>query len=197
MRTYVATGQEMTKVLGIVGSPRKNGNTDVLVSRILDGAADKGADIEKVYLGELSIQECNGCHVCWKGNHTCSRRDDMKALYPRIAASDVLVFGTPVYWFGPTALMKCFIDRFVYFNGEANRNKIRGKAAAIAVPFEDETPETSDLVVDFFEKSLGYLEMRLVDKILVPGVTKRGEVASRKRIMERCYGMGRRLSMVR
>ena len=183
------------KILGIVGSPRKNGNTHVLVSRILDGARDQGADTETILLAELDIRECNGCHACWKGNHVCRERDDMKTLYPKIAECDTLVLGTPVYWYGPTALMKGFIDRFVYFNCAANRSRIRGKAAVIAVPFEDKTPETASLVVDFFAKSLAYLEMKLIEQIVVPGVTKRGEVGDRKRIMDQCYRLGQRLAI--
>ena len=187
----------MKTILGIIGSPRKNGNTDILVSRILAGARDGGASTETVSLGELKILECNGCHACWKGKRVCCKNDDMKDLYPRIIESEAIIFGTPVYWYGPTAILKCFIDRFVYFNCPANRSKIRGKAAVIAVPFEDKTLETSDLVVDFFDKSLSYLEMRLVERILVPGVTKRGEVRNRKRIMDKCYELGQRLAIMR
>jgi multimeric flavodoxin WrbA len=187
----------MMKILGIIGSPRKNGNTHVLVSRVLDGARDEGAETEAILLGNLKIEECNGCHACWKGNHVCSKHDGMKDLYPRIIESDAIVFGTPVYWYGPTAIMKCFIDRFVYFNCPDNRNKIRGKTAVIAVPFEDETLETSNLVVDFFERSLSYLEMNLVERILVPGVTKRGEVHNRKQIMDECYELGQKLAIMR
>ena len=139
------------------------------------------------------MQECNGCHACWKGNHACSKHDDMKTLYPKIAECDALVLGTPVYWYGPTAIMKCFIDRFVYFNCPANRSKIKGKAAVIAVPFEDTALDTSSLVVDMFAKSFRYLEVKLVEKVLVPGVTKRGEVRSRKRVMDRCFKLGQRL----
>jgi len=119
----------------------------------------------------------------------------MRDLYPKIIEADAIVFGTPVYWFGPTAIMKCFIDRFVYFNCPANRKKIRDKVAVIAVPFEDRTYETSHLVVDFFAKTLDHLEMRLVDKILVPGVTKRGEVRTKKQVMAKCYVLGRRLAI--
>jgi multimeric flavodoxin WrbA len=118
----------------------------------------------------------------------------MAYLYPKIMESDVLVFGTPVYWFGPTAIMKCFIDRFVFFNCPGNRKKIKGKAAVIAVPFEDRSYATSDLVVEFFDKSFDYLEMRFVDKILVPGVTKRGEVRNLKRVMDKCFKLGQRLA---
>jgi multimeric flavodoxin WrbA len=185
----------MKKILGIIGSPRKSGNTDVLVSRILEGARDNGAKTEGISLADLRISECDGCHACWKGKHVCNKADDMRDLYPKIIEADAIVFGTPVYWFGPTAIMKCFIDRFVYFNCPTNRRKIRNKVGVIAVPFEDRTYKTSALVVDFFAKSLDYLEMRLIDKILVPGVTKRGEVRTKKQVMSKCHELGRRLAI--
>ncbi len=166
----------MKNILGIIGSPRKNGNTDVMVSHILEGARDRGAHTESIRLADLSILECDGCHACWKAGCACSKKDDMAALYPKIAQSDAIVFGTPVYWYGPTAIMKCFIDRFVYFNCPAHREQVRNKAAVIAIPFEDRTYATADLLVGFFERSLEYLEMPLIDRILAPGVTRRGEV---------------------
>jgi multimeric flavodoxin WrbA len=181
------------KILGVVGSPRKNGNTHILVSRILDGAKDEGASTEIIFLGDLSIRECNGCYSCWKGRQ-CSKKDDMNKIYPKIIQSDVIIFGTPVYWYGPTALMKCFIDRFVYFNCPENRAKIRGKSAVIAVPFEEENPKTADLLVKFFEKSLRYLEMKLVGKILVPGVSGRGDILKKGELLEKGYRLGRKIA---
>ena len=180
----------MKNILGIIGSPRKNGNTEVMVSRILEGARDRGAHAETIRLVDLKILECDGCHACWRARGACSKKDDMAVLYPKIATSDAIVFGTPVYWYGPTAIMKCFIDRFVYFNCPAHRGETRNKAAVIAIPFEDRTYATADLLVGFFERSLEYLEMPLIDRILAPGVTRRGEVSSRKRIMAKCYEVG-------
>lgn len=182
----------MTTVLGIVGSPRRNGNTHILVSRILEGAQTAGAEIELLPLRDLQIRECDGCHTCWKGR-PCSKKDDMLGIYAKIIASDVLVFGTPVYWYGPTALMKALIDRFVYFNCEENRAKIRGKAAAIAVPYEEEAPDTADLVVALFERSLAYLEMDLVGQVIVPGVGPRGQVLEKETSLAQAYELGRRL----
>jgi multimeric flavodoxin WrbA len=186
--------ETMKNILGIIGSPRKNGNTDVMVSRILEGARDNGANTETISLADMKILECDGCHACWKGKRICVKKDDMTVLYPKVAQSDAIVFGTPVYWYGPTALMKGFMDRFVYFNCPANRKQMRNKVAVIAIPFEDITYATSDPVVDFFDKCLTYLEMRLIDRILAPGVTKRGEVRDRKRIMARCDKLGQALA---
>jgi len=183
----------MKKILGVVGSPRRNGNTHILVSRILEGAKDKGALVDILFLNDLNIQECDGCHVCWEGKG-CSKSDDMIAIYPKIIESDIIIFGTPVYWYGPTALMKGFIDRFVFFNCSENRAKIKGKLAVIAVPFEEKNPEAVALLVSFFEKSLHYLEMDLIAQIIVPGVSRKGEILEKGDCLEEAYTIGRRLA---
>jgi multimeric flavodoxin WrbA len=208
-------------VLGVVGSPRTGGNTHLLVSAVLEGAAAvaaadyaaAGASSEAgtaavqaaaigtavagtrsgiLLLGGMTIRECNGCHVCWRGE-PCPMNDDMNGVYPRIEGGDILVFGTPVYWYGPSALMKAFIDRFVYFNCRENRKKISGKRAVIVVPFEEKDPETARPVVDFFERCFRYLEVDLAARVLAPGVTLRGEVSSRADLMEEARLAGRSL----
>jgi multimeric flavodoxin WrbA len=83
----------------VVGSPRRNGNTHILVSKLLEGAQVEGALCDTLFLNDLHIRECDGCHTCWKGN-PCSKSDDMNAIYPKLIESDVIIFGTPVYWYG-------------------------------------------------------------------------------------------------
>lgn len=183
----------MQKILGIMGSPRRNGNTHILLSQILAGAETEGATGDILLLDDLTIQECNGCHACWEGKD-CSKNDDMNRIYPKIIESDGIVFGTPVYWYGPTALMKVFIDRFVYFNCPENREKIRGKSAALAIPFEEEDPQTAALLESFFEKSLGYLEMNLIGTILVPGVTRKGEIKEKEAKLHEANELGKKLA---
>jgi multimeric flavodoxin WrbA len=105
-----------------------------------------------------------------------------------------IVFGTPVYWYGPTALMKGFIDRFVYFNCPENRAQIWGKPAVLAVPCEEKDPAATALVKAMFEKSLRYLEMELISTIVVPGVTKRGEIIKKQAPLDEAYNLGIRLA---
>jgi multimeric flavodoxin WrbA len=185
----------MNSILGIVGSPRKNGNTHLLVSRILEGAEAEGVAGDLLLLGDLTIRECDGCHVCWQGK-PCSKNDDMSETYARIAASDAMVFGTPVYWYGPTALMKGFIDRFVYFNCPENRAQVRGKPAVVAAPFEEENPETPRLLLAFFEKCFEYLEMPLVGQIAVPGVSEKGDVLAKQDSLAEAHALGVRLARI-
>jgi multimeric flavodoxin WrbA len=186
----------MARVLGVIGSPRKKGNTHILVDAMLQGAAAEGAAAETLFLNDLRILECDGCHACWKSGR-CAKKDDMNDVYPKIVESTAIVFGTPVYWYGPTALMKGFIDRFVYFNCDANRQGVRGKNAALAVPFEEDDPQTADPLVTFFQRSLGYLEMRLVGQVIVPRVTLRGEVRKKGAALSEAFELGRRLAKSR
>lgn len=181
------------KVLAVVGSPRRGGNTDILLSKIAEGARAGGAQVEAVHLGGLQVRECDGCHACWRGR-VCSKDDDMRELYSKIAGSDAIVFGTPVYWYGPTALMKGFIDRFVYFNCEANRPLVRGKKAIVAVVLEASHEETWRPVVEFFERSLAYLEMELVGTIVVPGVGMKGAIRRKPEQLEEAFRLGQRLA---
>jgi len=183
----------MVKVLGIIGSPRRNGNTHILVNRVLEGVKSEGANTYSIFLNEFTIKECDGCHACWKGLE-CAKKDDMNGFYQKIIESDILVFGTPVYWYGPTAIMKAFIDRFVYFNCPENWEKIRGKSAVVAIPFEEEDEKASLATVEIFEKSIGYLEMNLTDVLLAPGVGEKGAILEKKNILERAYNIGKMLA---
>jgi multimeric flavodoxin WrbA len=182
----------MKKIIGVVGSPRKNGNTDILVAKVLAGAESVGVTTNLVRLGDLSIKECDGCHVCWNGKR-CSKNDDMGDLYRKIIESDLIVLGTPVYWYGPTALMKGFIDRLVYFNCPVNRAQVKGKPVVIVIPYEEEGSEVAAPVVGFFEKCCEYLEMKLVFKLIVLGVCSRGEVLEKESYLKEAFELGKRL----
>jgi len=183
----------MKRILGVVGSPSWDGNTHFLVARILDGAQQAGATTDLLFLNGLTIRECDGCHACWKGKGCC-KNDDMVDTYPRLTDSDVIVFGTPIYWYGPTALMKAFLDRFVYFNSPANRAKIAGHGAALAIPFEEDSPEPAALTIAMFEKSFAYLQMKLLGQVIVPGVGDRGDVLSKEQALNEAHALGQRLA---
>ena len=188
------SGDKMTTILAVMGSPRKKGNTDILISKITEGAKDSGAQTGIIYLGGLNIKECDGCHRCWRGKE-CSKADDMGGIYQKIIDSDAIIFGTPVYWYGTTGLMKLFIDRLVYFNCPANRAKIKGKSAVLAIVLEEENPGAFQPVIEFFGKCLAYLEMNLAGQIIVGGVGKKGEILKKKQKLQEAYELGRKLAL--
>jgi multimeric flavodoxin WrbA len=98
------------KVCGIVGSPCKNGNVDLLVSEILKGATSKGAETCKLYLNDMNIKPCQSCGVHLNSEH-CLFRDDMEKIYDALENSDSIVLGSPVYFDTVSAQVKLMIDR--------------------------------------------------------------------------------------
>ena len=86
--------------------------------------------------------------------------------------------------------MKAFLDRFVYFNCPEHRRDVAGTPAGLVVPFEETDPDMADLTVTMFDRSLRYLEMDLVGRVIAPGVTKRGEVADRPERLREARELG-------
>ena len=183
----------MQKILGILGSPRKGGNTHIMLESLMTAARAAGAQTETILLGDLRIAECNGCHACWKTGR-CAKNDDMNPLYAKIAASDTLVFGTPVYWYGPTAIMKAFLDRFVFFNSPDSPDLLACKRGALLIPFEEDDPQTADLIIALFTRSLGYLKMEFAGSVIAPGLLGKGDVTDRIDVMALTAALGKRLA---
>ena len=180
----------MKKVLGIVGSPRKGGNTHILVSEILRGARRMGARTELVSLGNLRIKECDGCHTCWE-TETCTINDGMKGIYKKLMDSDCIILATPMYWFGPTVSMKALIDRLVYFCCSKNEDKIKGKEVVLATVQAGEDPNEANPLMRMLEMSIRYLGMKLKGKIIVPGVAEKGAIRKKKRKLKEALNLGR------
>jgi multimeric flavodoxin WrbA len=99
------------KVVGFVGSPRKDGNTDVLVQQVLDGASENGADVRKFNINEMDFTGCQACGYC-KVHERCKLEDDMDKALDAIIEADGIVFGSPIYFGQFTGQARSFIDRF-------------------------------------------------------------------------------------
>ena len=118
------------KILGISGSPRKNGNTMLLLETVLEAARADGADTELWSAAGKNIQGCDGCWACVKTG-ACHLKDDLAPLYGLMAEADGIVFGTPIYFWGMTAQAKAVIDRSIAFNRAEKplTNKVAGVVA--------------------------------------------------------------------
>jgi len=103
------------KILAISGSPRKNGNTVLLLERALEGAREAGAETELFSVAGKDFKGCDACWACMKTG-VCHIKDDLAPLYDLMAEADGLIFGTPIYFWGMTSQMKAVIDRSIAFN---------------------------------------------------------------------------------
>lgn len=120
-------------VLGIYGSPRKGGNTDLMLDAFLEGAAAAGADIERLYVRELELKGCIACGHCDRKGF-CIQKDNMQMVYPLLEKATRVVVASPVYFYGVTGQLKLLVDRSqaVYMKhelaGKEGREAAQGEA---------------------------------------------------------------------
>ena len=110
----------MTNILGIVGSARPWGNSEILVRQALQGAAAEGAAAQMVRLTSLHIDPCTGCLRCVIGGKPCRQDDDMVWLIQRLQEADGLVLAAPTYFLGPAAAIKLVLDRLLMVAGRVD-----------------------------------------------------------------------------
>ncbi|MCL6450884.1 MAG: flavodoxin family protein [Acetobacteraceae bacterium] len=99
------------RLLAIAGSPRKQGNSDLLADRLLEAARARGAQVRKEYVVDWDIHPVCDPTACSDEGAPCSAPDSAGRLVELVMESDVVVFATPLYWYGPPAQLKTFIDR--------------------------------------------------------------------------------------
>ena len=98
------------KILGLSCSPRKSGNTEILVAEALEGARNEGAEVELLSVSGKDIKPCDGCQACIRTSE-CHINDDMQTLYRALEEADGIIFGTPIYFYGMAAQAKTIMDR--------------------------------------------------------------------------------------
>jgi NAD(P)H-dependent FMN reductase len=174
------------RALGIVGSPRRGGNTEILVDEVLRGAEEAGAQVEKVILSELDIAPCQACDHC-ASTGECAQRDDMPALLERMRCSQVWVLGTPVYFGGPTAQFKAFLDRWY----GAKQMAFVGQRAILVVPMGEPDESYADCVLESLRAALAYLEVEPFAAVVAPGIWELGEVCKCTAILATAHRLGR------
>ena len=103
------------KVLILSGSPRKNGNSDLLCDEFMRGAAESGNEVEKIRVAGKKIAPCSGCYYCAAHNGECVHKDDMAEILQKMIDADVIVLSSPVYFYSINAQLKAVIDRTIDF----------------------------------------------------------------------------------
>jgi multimeric flavodoxin WrbA len=98
------------RVLGIAGSPRRGGNTDLLLAEVLRGAESRGAEVKTIFLNKLKITPCQHCDACFEEG-VCRIKDDMQMVYKELEKADRIVLASPVQFMGVSAQAKAMIDR--------------------------------------------------------------------------------------
>ena len=176
------------------GSPRKRGNTDLLLEKIEEGIQQCGYQAEHINLAQLAIHPCTGCGHCASAGQ-CIFNDDMTQLYLKIEAANRIVIGSPIYFYGVTAQAKAFIDRCQvlwsrkYLLGEIKPERafLRGYMVSVAATAGGKIFEGARLTVRY---AFDAMDFTYSGELLVQGVDAKGAVLAKKEKMEEALQLG-------
>ena len=174
----------MKRVLIIAGSPRKNGNSDLLAQQFAKGAVENGNEVEIVYLREKKLNYCQGCLVCLK-NGECFQKDDANSLLPKMMDADAVCFSCPVYYYSVCGQMKVFLDRM-----NPLYDKMKDKDFYYMVTAQDNNKAQLDRAFDVFDGFADCFEdIRRCGRVYGGGADKKGDILSLP-AMDEAYKMG-------
>ncbi len=182
------------KVIIVMGSPRKNGNSATLAHKVAEGAIAAGADVESFYLQGMDIKPCTACDVCLKDAASdCNINDDMTELYPKLRQADAIVIASPIYWFTVSAQTKLFMDRCYALEGP-HGNALKDKNIGIVLVYGDTDPFSSGAVnaMRTFQDAFAYIGSHIVGMVYGSALVA-GEIKNNDKLMKKAYKMGRRL----
>lgn len=183
------------KVLIVMGSPRKEGNSATLAKEVAAGAEERGAELEFCYLHDMNIQPCSACDACrGEKGKKCVIDDDMQALYPKLQQADALLIASPIYWFTVSAQTKLFMDRWYALGGDQEYAAFAGKRIGIVLTYGDIDPFTSGAVnaLRTFQDAFNYVGAKIVGMVY-GSASDPGEIRNNRNLMEEAYELGKRL----
>ena len=180
-------------ILIINGAIRINGNTDILVRKITDGAKNNNVNPKLIELKNKNISNCIGCYTCLKESK-CSFQDDMTEIRNNINKTELIIFASPLYWCGVTGLMKTFLDRFFFYYHPQTRNLIAGKKAIIITSMNQKDVNSKpEVLVEFYKRLFNCLGVKLIDMFFFNDIMERGSVLNKPEHLEQAYSIGANL----
>lgn len=171
----------MSKIAILIGSPRKNGNTEILANSFIEGVNQQKNSIEVISVAGSKVKSCTGCNYCYRDNqHRCVQKDDMHEIYQKLADADVIVIATPIYFYGVSSQLKCIIDRL----HNPIRNSFKVKELVLLAVCADTTLAVFDSVKMMYHAILRYFSLRDAGIVTVSGVADKGDMIGNPALLE-------------
>ena len=186
-------------ILGINGSPRIGGNTDILLDKALDGARVKGADIEKIILNTLKFSPCQECKNT-RDDGICIIEDDMQLVYKKVKKADAIILASPLFFGSLTAQMKMMIDRFqcvwkakyIYKKDIFEKGRNGAFISVAASRRRDFFNNAKSIVRNFFKViSVDYKE-----ELFCQGVDEKGEILKHPEFLKKSFKLGKKIVII-
>ena len=187
-------------VVVVNGSLRVKGNTDTLLEKLSEGTKETDINLKQFVLRDIIIEDCKGCYYCYKHSN-CSLEDDMQKIHPELQNTDLLIFASPMYWWGVTGLMKTFIDRLYLYYPKRNAELIAGKKLIFLTPMKVNSVEHGEKVFESEIEPLiitskyifNRLGIKIIDMIFFEGLNTKSEAIENINYLNRAFKLGKQL----
>jgi multimeric flavodoxin WrbA len=180
------------KIIGIAGSPRKQGNSTILLECVLKGAEEKGAErLPIVYLEDLTFRGCQNCGGC-NDTGVCVLEDDLTPVYDKLAEADIWVLSSPIYFDGICGQLKLFFDRLICLC----KKKLSGKRrAGIVIAYEDKKRDDYVENMKVYQSYLSWFsDFEFTEVMEAWGVAAEGDINRKPEFLESAKELGNRLA---
>ncbi len=188
----------MMKVLGVLGSPRIGGNSDILLNQALLGAKAMEAKVEKIVLSRKKISGCLDCKKCNRTGR-CVIQDDMLEIHQKILKADAILHSVPLYFWAMTSQMKAYLDRWcAFFDGDWNWHKdyverMKGKRIGLITVCGDPDVHTADPIVHSFRETCQFSGMHFYP-VVQASAAQKGEIDQNQKVKEEAYQLGKKIA---
>ena len=180
------------KALALIGSPRKGGNSDILADKVLKGAKQSGAEIEKAYLDDFMIRPIGEVADNSRARDDSRADDDFLEILDMFLSSEIIIWSTPIYWAGVSAQMKCFIDRLSsYFNKAQYAERFTGKGHLFLCTFGRDDNDYSKLVTEPMKNTIETLRGVYLGDICVPSCYQKGKIREKQETLKQAFELGK------
>jgi len=185
------------KVLGIMGSPRRQSNTEILLDKALEGAGEAGAEVEKVLVSKLKISPCLEIYACLKDGD-CAIKDDMQLLYDKLLEADHIIFASPIFFYGITSQAKAVIDRcqalwvrrHVLGIGKEDKRERRGVFISVGATRGKKLFDGAVLTLKYFFDAIG---VKYSGDLLIRGIDKKSQIKEHPAALGDAFRLGQEL----
>ena len=180
-------GEKTMKIFVLTGSPRENGNSNILADHFIKGAKEQGHEIVRFDAAQKNVHPCIACNSCGMDG-PCVFKDDFEFVREHIVPADLAVFATPMYYFGISAQLKAVIDRFYAINGQIHDPK----KAVLLMTYANNSPAHELPILTHYEKLLDYLGWEDAGRVVASGTWTAGSVL-RTDFPNKAYELGKRI----
>ncbi|HIU25768.1 MAG TPA: flavodoxin family protein [Candidatus Copromorpha excrementigallinarum] len=182
----------MKKMLILTGSPRKDGNTALMVDAFTKGAKEAGYDVVRFDTAMMNIKGCLHCQTCWSKERSCSLDDDFVKIGSELEAADSLVFAAPMYWSQFPSHLKAVVDKLYAYVVPACQKSLAGKKFAMITCGDGADEHAFDAVVPWYEGLAKYMQWEAAGYVAVPALMEKGDVKKTDGL-EKAYELGKKM----